>query len=87
MSNRRDFLKMGAAVAGAGLASSITGASALPATHPAAGSKPNIILILADDMGFSDLGCYGSEIPTPNLDKLAAGGFHAMHDRKRVGEL
>ena len=44
----------------------------------AAGAKadrPNIIVILADDMGFSDLGCYGSEIPTPNLDKLAAGGL------------
>ena len=37
--------------------------------------KPNILLILADDMGFSDLGCYGGEISTPNLDKLAAGGL------------
>ena len=37
-------------------------------------TKPNIITILVDDMGFSDLGCYGSEIPTPNLDALAAGG-------------
>jgi arylsulfatase len=37
--------------------------------------KPNVVVILADDMGFSDLGCYGSEIPTPNLDKLAAGGL------------
>jgi len=35
---------------------------------------PNIVLILADDMGFSDIGCYGSEIPTPNLDRLAADG-------------
>lgn len=39
-----------------------------------AAPRPNIVLILADDMGFSDLGCYGSEIPTPNLDHLAAGG-------------
>lgn len=37
--------------------------------------KPNIVLIMADDMGFSDIGCYGSEIPTPNLDALAAGGL------------
>jgi arylsulfatase len=37
--------------------------------------RPNIVLILADDMGFSDLGCYGSEIETPNLDRLAAGGL------------
>lgn len=40
----------------------------------AASPKPNILLILADDVGFSDLGCYGSEISTPNLDKLGAEG-------------
>src|ERR1700759_1221591 len=40
----------------------------------AAPPRPNIVVILADDMGFSDLGCYGSEIPTPNLDQLAAEG-------------
>ncbi|WP_346238372.1 arylsulfatase [Niabella insulamsoli] len=37
-------------------------------------NQPNIILIMADDMGYSDLGCYGSEIPTPHIDRLAANG-------------
>jgi arylsulfatase A-like enzyme len=37
--------------------------------------KPNIIVIMSDDMGISDLGCYGSEIETPTLDSLAAGGL------------
>lgn len=44
---------------------------------PSPADKPNIVLILADDMGWSDLGCYGSEIPTPHLDSLAAQGMLA----------
>ena len=44
------------------------------ATGIANSRPPNIMIILSDDMGFSDLGCYGSEIRTPNLDKLAAEG-------------
>lgn len=36
---------------------------------------PNVIYILSDDMGFSDIGCYGGEVPTPHLDSLAAGGL------------
>ena len=40
-----------------------------------ANEKPNIVLILADDLGFSDLGCYGAEIQTPHLDSLAEGGL------------
>ncbi|QTN32294.1 arylsulfatase [Akkermansiaceae bacterium] len=43
--------------------------------HLAAAEKPNIIVILTDDMGYSDLGCYGSEIETPHLDALAAEGL------------
>ncbi|HZZ41847.1 MAG TPA: arylsulfatase [Tepidisphaeraceae bacterium] len=44
-------------------------------THAADNKRPNIVILLADDMGFSDVGCYGSEIPTPNIDSLAADGL------------
>ena len=37
--------------------------------------RPNILLIMVDDMGFSDIGCYGGEVDTPNLNRLAAGGL------------
>ena len=37
--------------------------------------RPNVLLIMADDMGYSDIGCYGGEIQTPNIDKLAANGL------------
>lgn len=63
--SRRDFLKT--LVVG-GLA------AALPRTLAAEAGQPDMIVIMADDMGFSDLGCYGSEIETPNLDALAANG-------------
>mgnify|MGYP001073637460 FL=1 len=45
-----------------------------PRPTPSA-DAPNIVIVLADDLGFSDLGCYGSEIPTPNLDRLAGAGL------------
>lgn len=48
---------------------------ALATEHPAAAAKPNILIILADDVGFSDLGCFGGEIRTPNIDGLAAKGL------------
>ncbi len=38
-------------------------------------APPNVVIILADDLGFSDLGCYGGEVDTPHLDRLAAGGL------------
>jgi arylsulfatase len=61
---------------GLGLATAL--GSLLVGSHPlsaAAAAKPNFLIILADDMGFSDPGCYGGEIETPNLDRLAANGL------------
>ena len=48
-------------------------------------TRPNFVLILVDDMGYSDIGCYGSEIQTPNLDRLARGGmrFSQMYNYAR----
>ncbi|MEN6346482.1 MAG: arylsulfatase [Armatimonadia bacterium] len=70
---RRHFLSS----TGLGVAGLLGSTGLLPDfAQAAAGSRkpPNIVLIMADDMGFSDIGCYGSEISTPNLDSLAAKG-------------
>lgn len=75
MANRRDFLKIGAGLAAATLAPKANAVLGSLAGHAPNGAKPNIILILADDMGFSDIGCFGSEVATPNLDKLASRGI------------
>jgi arylsulfatase len=55
------------------LAALFAGPLSLHGAEPA--RRPNIVIILSDDMGFSDIGCYGGEIATPNLDQLAAGGL------------
>ncbi len=52
----------------------LAGACAL-AADAANPARPNIVIVLVDDMGFSDVGCYGGEIETPNIDRLAAGGL------------
>ena len=56
------------------VASYAAGLIANSATAAADAPRPNVVVIMSDDMGFSDLGCYGGEIATPNLDRLAAGG-------------
>jgi arylsulfatase len=66
---RRQFLKIAAA-----------GTAAMTLTGPAMAmarknnKRPNVVLIMGDDIGFGDLGCFGSEIETPNLDRLGHGG-------------
>jgi len=66
--SRRRFM-VRTALAGAGMALGAANCG------QRAASRPNFVLIMADDMGFSDIGCYGSDIETPNLDRLAAGGL------------
>jgi arylsulfatase A-like enzyme len=68
---RKEFLK-----AAAGLASSLPAFTSCgsPVIQSKKDSRPNIIIIMADDMGYSDIGCYGGEIDTPNIDRLARGG-------------
>ena len=61
---------LGAAALGCAPTARRAGAGGAPTAR-----RPNIILIMADDMGFSDIGCYGGEIRTPHLDRLAAGGI------------
>lgn len=59
-----------------------------PACTNAAAPRPNIVIIVCDDMGFSDLGCFGSEIETPYLDALAANGlrFTDFHNNAKCSE-
>lgn len=68
--NRRQFLgKVGRTALAAGAMPGVK------AQEQTAAGRPSIVVILADDMGYSDIGCYGGEIETPNLDRLAANGL------------
>lgn len=68
--SRRDVM-----VGGAGFLAAVAGLSLLAGRARAAGApRPHILYVMADDLGFADVGFHGSDIRTPNLDKLAAGG-------------
>ena len=71
LTTRRDFMKKAAGALGLAAVSPL----ALNRAWAAKAGKPNILLILADDMGYSDAECYGGDIRTPNLSALAAGGL------------
>jgi len=75
MTARREFLRLAAGTAAASL------------LHSAPARKPNLLVILADDMGFADARCYGGDVDTPNLDRLAAGGlrFTQAYSTARCG--
>lgn len=82
--NRRDFLKaMAASVMMPGVAEATrTELSEKDSTankQQHLKTRPNVLLMICDDLGYGDLGCYGSAIPTPNLDRLAAEGTRCMH--------
>ena len=65
------------------VATTAASTAASPATA-GTGKRPNIVIILGDDLGFSDLGAFGSEIKTPNLDSLAMSGLRCT--QCQVGE-
>ena len=62
--------------------SATAGGIAAHTQESAQAPRPNIVLILADDLGYSDLGCFGGEIATPNLDRLALSGIRANSTTK-----
>jgi arylsulfatase A len=78
---RRNFLKTMAAsaIASSGMGAFASVQSEAAQVRGGRTERPNVLLMICDDLGYGDLGCYGSAIPTPNLDRLAAEGTRCMH--------
>ena len=84
MMDRREFMtSMAAAVGLPSVPGAVSGLREFAAGAGVAGKTnrqpKNVILMICDDLGYGDLGCYGGTIPTPNLDALAAGGIRLTH--------
>ena len=84
--NRRDFLALvssgvaaGSAVAGLALPSMQIHAAPGQSSPQKRQHRPNVVLMICDDLGYGDLGCDGSNLPTPNLDRMAAEGLRCTH--------
>ena len=78
--NRRNFIKRSGMIAGAVAGAHYLSQKDLLAGIPFAKKKPNIIFILADDLGTPNLSCYGADrFKTPNIDKLAQNGVRFTH--------
>ncbi len=83
--DRRKFLVTAGASLAASTLNPASGEMAAPAAkhdatmHTSKPDRPNIIVIICDDLGYGDLGCYGSKLATPNIDRLAAQGVRFNH--------
>ena len=79
MIDRRKFIALMSSGVAASAASMPAAAEVQPALQSGMGRRPNVIFLICDDLGYGDLGSYGSQLPTPNLDRVAAHGLRFTH--------